>query len=108
VPALVVSGLPTDRFVFEGFLPAKKGRSKRLEQLQAEERTIIFYESPHRLTRTLRDIFRTFGDRQVAVARELTKKFEQVMRGRLSEVAEYFEKNSPKGEFVIVVHGMDR
>jgi 16S rRNA (cytidine1402-2'-O)-methyltransferase len=108
VPALILSGLPTDRFVFEGFLPAKKGRSKRLEQLQEEDRTIIFYESPHRLSRTLRDIFRTFGDRQVAVIRELTKKFEQVVRGRLSEAAEYFEKNPPKGEFVIVVHGIDR
>ena len=108
VPALILSGLPTDRFVFEGFLPAKKGRSKRLEQLRQEDRTIIFYEAPHRLLRTLRDIFRTLGDRQVAVSRELTKKFEQVVRGRLSEVAEYFEKNSPRGEFVIVVHGIDR
>lgn len=108
VPALILSGLPTDRFVFEGFLPAKKGRSKRLEQLRQEDRTIIFYEAPHRLLRTLRDIFRTLGDRQVAVSRELTKKFEQVVRGRLSEVAEYFEKNSPRGEFVIVVHGIEK
>ena len=108
VPALILSGLPTDRFVFEGFSPAKKGRSKRLEQLRQEDRTIIFYEAPHRLLRTLRDIFRTLGDRQVAVSRELTKKFEQVVRGRLSEVAEYFEKNSPRGEFVIVVHGIEK
>ncbi|MFC1514142.1 16S rRNA (cytidine(1402)-2'-O)-methyltransferase [candidate division KSB1 bacterium] len=103
--ALVVSGLPTDRFVFEGFLPAKKGRKKKLENLASEKRTIVFYESPHRIIRTLRDLLDAFGDRKVVLARELTKVFEEITRKNLSELQEHFSEKKPKGEFVIVVHG---
>jgi len=105
VTALVVSGLPTDRFVFEGFLPPKKGRRKRLEAIASESRTLIFYESPNRLLRTLRDLYDRLGDRNVAVARELTKKFEEIVRGRLSEVVPRLEARKPRGEYVIVVEG---
>lgn len=106
VPALVQSGFPCDRFCFEGFLPQKKGRSKRLQELSQETRTIIFYESPFRVVKCLEQLTETFGqERKVSVSRELTKKFEQTVRGTLAEVAEYFREHEPKGEFVIVVAG---
>ena len=106
VPALIQSGFPTDRFCFEGFLPQKKGRNKRLELLRDEERTMIFYESPFRILKTLQQFAEIFGpDRSVSVSRELTKKFEQTVRGTLQEVCEYFAANTPKGEFVIVLAG---
>lgn len=105
LPALVVSGLPTDRFVFEGFLPLKKGRRGKLEELRSEKRTIVIYESPFRIVKTLDDIVRYIGDRRVAVVRELTKKFEEVVRGRASEVVEHFRKKKPRGEFVLVIEG---
>jgi 16S rRNA (cytidine1402-2'-O)-methyltransferase len=105
LPALIVSGLPMERFVFEGFLPSKKGRMTRLKKLAEEERTIVFYESPHRLLRTLREILEHFGDREMSLIRELTKKFEEVIRGRVSEVLRSLSSRSLKGEFVIVVAG---
>jgi 16S rRNA (cytidine1402-2'-O)-methyltransferase len=105
VAALVVSGLSTDAFVFEGFLPVKKGRQTALKRLAKEERTLILYESPHKILRTLADIQQYFGDRRVAVARELTKKFEEVLRGTVSSVLEHFSSRSIKGEFVIVIEG---
>lgn len=105
IAALVVSGLPTHRFVFEGFLPLKKGRKKRLEALVQEIRTIILYESPHRLLRTLKDLYEMLGDRKVAVARELTKKFEEIIRGSLSECIDIFYKRKIQGEFVIIIQG---
>ena len=105
VPALVDSGFPCDRFCFEGFLPAKKGRTKRLLQLADEERTMIFYESPYRLTKTLEQFAGVFGpERPVSVSRELTKKFEQTVRDTLAEVAAHFAAHEPKGE-IVVVHG---
>jgi 16S rRNA (cytidine1402-2'-O)-methyltransferase len=103
--ALVVSGLPTDRFVFEGFLPHKKGRMTRLKQLSAEQRTIVLYESPHRIIKTLGELLEQMGDRDVAVARELTKKFEEVQRGKLSEVLARMSKRQARGEYVIVLSG---
>ena len=104
--ALVVSGLPTDRFAFEGFLPAKSGkRRKRLEELRQEKRTIIFYESPHRLLKTLQDIAEILGERRMVAARELTKKFEEIKRGTPEEIKGYFEKGKVKGELVLVIEG---
>ena len=109
VPALVDSGFPCDRFCFEGFLPAKKGRTKRLLQLADEERTMIFYESPYRLTKTLEQFAGVFGpERPVSVSRELTKKFEQTVRGTLAEVAAHFAAPEPKGEIVVVLGGRPR
>ena len=106
IPALVQSGFPCDRFCFEGFLPQKKGRMKRLAELADEERTIIFYESPFRVVKCLEQLSETFGaERRVAVSRELTKKFEQTVRGTIGEVIEHFREHQPKGEFVIVVAG---
>ena len=106
VPALVQSGFPCDRFCFEGFLPQKKGRAKRLQLLQEEERTMIFYESPYRVVRALEEFAAVFGsERRVSVSRELTKKFEQTVRGTLAEVAGHFRLHAPKGEFVIIVAG---
>jgi len=105
VAALVVSGLSADAFVFEGFLPAKKGRQTMLKRLAKEERTVILYESPHKVLRTLADIQQYFGDRRIAVARELTKKFEEVLRGSVSSVLEHFSSRNIKGEFVIVIEG---
>ena len=106
VPALVNSGFPCDRFCFEGFLPQKKGRQKRLAELASQDRTIIFYESPFRIVKTLKQLSEHFSpERQVSVSRELTKKFEQTVRGSLAEVTEYFESHTPKGEFVIVLAG---
>ncbi|RCK75867.1 MAG: rRNA small subunit methyltransferase I [Ignavibacteriae bacterium] len=103
--ALVVSGLPTDSFVFEGFLPHKKGRKTKLEKLKSEERTIILYESPHRILKTLHEILETLGDRKITVAREITKKFEELMYGRVSDVIRQLETRTVQGEFVIVLSG---
>jgi len=108
VAALVASGLPTDRFVFEGFLPPKKGRKTRLETLKTEPRTMIFYESPHRLLRTLRDLESHMGSRQVVIAREITKKFEEWIRGPLDQVLLQLAERSIKGECVIVLHGQGK
>ena len=109
VPALVQSGLPCDRFCFEGFLPQKKGRMKRLEELKSETRSIIFYESPFRVVKLLEQLAETFGaERKVSVSRELTKKFEQTVRGTIAEVLAHFVENEPKGEFVVVVAGADK
>jgi 16S rRNA (cytidine1402-2'-O)-methyltransferase len=106
VPALVNSGIPGNRFVFEGFLPLKKGRQTLLKQLAEEERTMIFYESPMRLVKTLEEFFNYFGaDRICSVSRELTKLFEENKRGTLTEVAAYFAGKTVKGELVIVVAG---
>lgn len=106
VPALVKSGLPSDKFIFEGFLPHKKGRKTRLEVLSKEERTIILYESPHRLIKALEQMMEHFGeDRQASVSRELTKLHEETVNGTLRELKEYFEKGTVKGEIVIVVDG---
>jgi 16S rRNA (cytidine1402-2'-O)-methyltransferase len=106
VPALVNSGFPTDRFIFEGFLPVKKGRQTRYKFLADEERTLIFYESPHRLLKTLEEMMIYFGEeRQVSVSRELTKMFEETVRGTVTEVKTYFETHTVKGEFVICVAG---
>jgi len=106
VPALVNSGLPNDKFIFEGFLPIKKGRQTRLELLSAESRTMIFYESPHKLIKTLTQFAEYFGkDRQISVSRELTKMYEETVRGTITELIEYFTTKPPKGEFVIVVGG---
>lgn len=103
--ALVASGLPTDRFVFEGFLPVKKGRATRLRMLKEEPRTIVVYEAPHRVERTLHDLAEALGDRQAALARELTKKFEEIRRGMLSDLLEGVRRKPPKGEMVIVIQG---
>ncbi|MFQ5824253.1 MAG: 16S rRNA (cytidine(1402)-2'-O)-methyltransferase [bacterium] len=105
VPALILSGLPTDRFTFEGFLPNKKGRRKRLEGLKNETRTLIFYESPHRLLRTLEDLESFFGNRQAAIIREITKKFEEVHRGTLCNLISKLSQINLKGEFVLVIEG---
>lgn len=105
---LVVSGLSTQRFAFEGFLPHKRSdRIKRLKELSNEERTLIFYEGPHRILNMLADILEVFGERQCALARELTKLHEEVMRGNLSELLSKFEARPPRGEFVIIVEGTD-
>lgn len=107
VPALVNSGLPNDRFVFEGFLPVKKGRQTRLTQLAEETRTMVFYESPHKLLKTLVDFCAYFGDdRPVSVSRELTKLYEETIRGTAKEVLMHYTKKPPKGEIVIVVGGI--
>lgn len=104
VPALVSSGFPCEKFCFEGFLPHKKGRQSRLEFLKTETRTIIFYESPHRLYKTLLQFCETFGEeRLVSVSREISKKFEEITRGTLKEVAEHFAEKNVKGEIVIVL-----
>jgi 16S rRNA (cytidine1402-2'-O)-methyltransferase len=106
VPALVNSGLPSTRFTFEGFLPLKKGRHTLLTKLAAEERTIIFYESPHRLIKSLEEMIKYFGaDRQCCVSRELTKIYEENVRGTLQEVCNHFKEKEIKGEIVIVVAG---
>lgn len=106
VPALVGSGLPCDRFVFEGFLPLKKGRATRLAQLAEEPRTVIIYESPVRLPRTLRQLAEVFGDeREACVAREISKLHETFHEGTLKELSDYFAMNTPKGEIVIVIKG---
>jgi len=106
ITALAASGLPTDRFVFEGFLPKKPGKKKKaLEALKDDPRTVIIYESPYRLVKTLGDIQNVLGERRVAVCRELTKKFEEVIRGKAGEVAKHLQGRKVKGEVVVVVEG---
>ena len=108
VPALVDSGLPNDRFCFEGFLPQKKGRATRLASLQAERRTMVFYESPYRLVKTLTQFAENFGpERQASVSREISKVHEQTVRGTLAQLVEHFTANEPRGEIVITVAGID-
>jgi 16S rRNA (cytidine1402-2'-O)-methyltransferase len=108
VPALVSSGLPCDTFLFEGFLPHKKGRQKKLTELAAQERTIVLYESPFRVVKLLEECILYFGeDRRMAVARELSKKFEEIKRGTCAELLEHFKKTAPKGEFVVVIGGKE-
>ena len=109
VPALINSGLPNDKFVFEGFLPVKKGRQTRLLALAEETRTIIFYESPHKLLKTLANFCEYFGeDRQVSVSRELTKLYEETKRGKAKDILAYYTNKPPKGEIVIVVEGKNK
>ena len=106
IPALVVSGLPNDRFCFEGFLPVKKGRRTRLLEISSEERTSIIYESPFRLLKTLVQLAGVCGEhRQVSVSREISKRFEETIRGAIKEVITHFSENEPKGEFVIILNG---
>lgn len=106
VPALVVSGLPIDKFIFEGFLPAKKGRKTRLEKLALESRTMVFYESPHKLLRTLLDFDNFFGsNRKISISRELTKLYEETLRGSIKEMVAIYSNKKPKGEYVIIVQG---
>lgn len=108
IPAVVQSGFPCDRFSFEGFLPQKKGRMKRLQELAEEERTVVLYESPYRVVKCLEQIAETMGDdRRVAVVREITKKFEQTIRGSVKELLAHFRSHEPKGEFVIVIAGKE-
>jgi len=108
VPALVNSGIPTNRFVFEGFIPQKKGRQTLLKKLAEEERTMVFYESPMRLVKTLEDFCQFFGEaRQCSVSRELTKMFEENSRGTLREVHDYYKEKGVKGEIVIIVQGLE-
>jgi 16S rRNA (cytidine1402-2'-O)-methyltransferase len=101
--ALVSSGLPTDRFLFEGFIPSKKGRKKRLESIQDDQATIVFFESPHRVVKTLNDIYEVLGDRPAVLARELTKLHEEIIRGTVSELLTYFTRKSPRGECVLMI-----
>ena len=109
VPALVVSGLPTDRFCFEGFLPVKKGRQTRLKELESESRTMVFYESPYRVVKTLNQFAEHFGEDRIASAsREISKLFEETIRGTVSELISHFTQNEPRGEFVIVVSGNEK
>jgi 16S rRNA (cytidine1402-2'-O)-methyltransferase len=106
VPALVVSGLPIDKFIFEGFLPPKKGRKSRLEKLALESRTMVFYESPHKLLRTLLDFDNFFGsNRKISISRELTKLYEETLRGCIKEMVAIYSNKKPKGEYVIIVQG---
>ena len=106
VPALVVSGLPNNEFTFVGFLPVKKGRKSKLDSLLEEKKTMIFYESPHKIGRTLKDLAETFGaERKASLSREISKKFEETLRGTLTELAEIAEKRNLKGEMVLVVEG---
>jgi 16S rRNA (cytidine1402-2'-O)-methyltransferase len=108
VPALVASGIPSDRFCFEGFLPQKKGRMTRLKILAEEPRTIVFYESPHRVVKTLTQLAEYFGEeRYAATCREISKVYEEVRRGTLTELISHFSVNEPRGEFVIVVSGKE-
>ena len=108
VPALVASGLPCDRFCFEGFLPVKKGRSTRLAALASETRTMVFYESPHRLVKTLTQFAETFGgDREMAVCREISKVHEECVRGTVAEVLSHFTAAEPRGEFVLILSGRE-
>lgn len=109
IPAIVCSGLPTDKFIFEGFLPHKKGRQTRLLSYKEEERTVVFYESPHRVLKTLEQFLEFYGpDRRVSVSREISKIYEETIRGSVNEVLEHFKKNAPRGEFVIVLGGIEK
>lgn len=107
VPALVASGFPCDRFCFEGFLPQKKGRQKKLQSLASEERTIVFYESPFRIVKALEEFLQYFGpDRLVSASREISKLHEETVRGTVASVLEHFKKHTPKGEFVLILGGI--
>ena len=109
IPALMVSGISSDKFIFEGFLPIKKGRKTKLSILALEKRTMIFYESPHKLLRTLLDFENSFGPkRKISVSRELTKLYEETTRGTVEEMKEIYKSKKPKGEYVIVVEGKDK
>ena len=106
IPALIISGLPMEKFVFEGFLPTKKGRKTKLQNLSTETRTMIFFESPHKLTKTLIDFQNIFGsERNISVSREITKMYEHTLRGKINEILEKLQNKKNKGEFVIVVDG---
>jgi 16S rRNA (cytidine1402-2'-O)-methyltransferase len=105
IPVLVASGMPTHSFVFEGFLPHKKGRLTKLQQLKDEPRTIVLYESPHRILKTLEDLQNALGDREAVIGREMTKKFEEILRGSLSSLHQSFSSRAVKGEFVLIVAG---
>jgi 16S rRNA (cytidine1402-2'-O)-methyltransferase len=106
IPALVNSGIPFDKFIFEGFLPVKKGRKTKLEKLSEEERTMVFYESPHKLLKTLKDFSNSFGpERKVSISRELTKIYEETIRLSLEDAVKLFTEKPPKGEFVIIIEG---
>jgi 16S rRNA (cytidine1402-2'-O)-methyltransferase len=109
VPALVASGIPSDRFCFEGFLPVKKGRATRLQELSEETRTVVIYESPYRVLKTLAQLAGYFGEeRYASVSREISKLYEETIRGTLAELIKHFEKNEPKGEFVFVISGKNK
>ena len=108
ISALVVSGMSTDRFVFEGFLPQKKGRKTKWESLKSETRTIILYESPHRLPKALSEINTYLGNRNIVVARELTKKFEEVVRGPVQSIITQLGQREPRGEYVLIIEGIER
>jgi 16S rRNA (cytidine1402-2'-O)-methyltransferase len=105
IAAIVVSGLPTERFSFEGFLPTKKGRRRRLEEIEKQSSTVVLFEAPHRLLKTLNDLKNVLGNRPVAVCRELTKKFEEIVRGNIDDVLLFFNGKSIRGEFVLVIQG---
>ncbi|RRO16765.1 16S rRNA (cytidine(1402)-2'-O)-methyltransferase [Flavobacteriaceae bacterium 14752] len=108
VPAIVTSGLPNDKFVFEGFLPPKKGRQKRLQILKDESRSMVFYESPYKVLKTLKDFKSTFGgERLMSVSREISKLYEETQHGSIDEILELYTDQKPKGEFVIIVKGLD-
>jgi 16S rRNA (cytidine1402-2'-O)-methyltransferase len=106
--SLVVSGLPVNRFVFEGFLPLKKGRKSKIENLVTETRTIVFYESPHRILRTSQELLTAMGDRRCVMGREITKKFEEFFRGLLSELIVYLQHKPVKGEIVLLIEGIGK
>lgn len=109
IPALVVSGFPIDRFVFEGFLPPKKGRTTRISSWLSENRTVVFYESPHKLRKTILQLIEVLGfEREICVVRELSKKFEEHVRGNLQQIKDHFEINEPRGEFVLVLKGVSK
>jgi 16S rRNA (cytidine1402-2'-O)-methyltransferase len=106
LPALVVSGLPTNRFVFEGFLPVKKGRKNRIMNLTDEKRTIVFYESPHRIIKTTNELYASLGNRKCVMAREMTKRFEEFFRGTLQDLILHLNSSKPKGEIVLLIEGV--
>ncbi len=107
IPALVISGLPSERFTFEGFLPVKKGRKTRLQELSSEKRTMIFYESPYKLYKTLEDFYEYFGpEREISISKELTKIFENTQRGKIKDIIDNYNNKKLKGEFVMVVKGL--
>jgi 16S rRNA (cytidine1402-2'-O)-methyltransferase len=105
---LAASGLPTDRFVFEGFLPAKKGRKRKIAAIAEEQRTVVLFEAPHRLLKTLKELEAVLDSRQVVVGRELTKIYEEFIRGSCTEVLQHFSKTAPRGEFVLVIEGLKK
>ena len=106
--ALIVSGLPVNRFIFEGFLPIKKGRKSKIKELAVEERTIVFYESPHRILKTVKELYDNWGNRKCVMGREITKKFEEFFRGGFSDLLSYLNQKTVKGEIVLIVEGMTK